>query len=136
MKKINLLLVLLLVLLSGCYLANGPPPSSTYWVKNGVRISYQEAYVCYKKSKAKSLDENELKRFTYLENKFKENPIDMINNHKDEYEDYYNLLDKISKLNSQCFYDLGYRFRPPLKWCLVQNGDSANICIENMKYRF
>ena len=25
MKKINLLLVLLLVLLSGCYLANGPP---------------------------------------------------------------------------------------------------------------
>ncbi|MFZ7256771.1 hypothetical protein [Avibacterium avium] len=78
MKKINLLLVLLL---SGCYLANGPPPSSTYWVKNGVYISYQEAYTCYEKSKEKSLDENELKRFTYLENKFKKNPINMINNY-------------------------------------------------------
>ncbi|MFU2089806.1 hypothetical protein ACLSZN_09445 [Avibacterium avium] len=122
-------------LLSGCYLANGSPPPSTYWIKNSVKISYQEAYACYNKSKEIALDKNESKRFSYLENKFKGNPIDMINNHKNEYEDYNNLINKISKLNRQCFYELGYRFKPPLKWCLAQDGDNTRICIENMKYR-
>lgn len=123
------------LLLSGCYMANGSPPASTYWIKNGIGLSYKDADYCYEKSKIEALNKKELNKFLYLDDKFNKNPIDMINNHKDEYKEYNNLMNKISLLHRQCFYDLGYRFQAPLYWCLAQDGDNTRICMENMKYR-
>lgn len=51
-----------------------------------------------------------------------------------EYQEYLYLSELIPP-NSQCYYDLGYRFKAPLTWCLTQDGDNTKICIENMKYR-
>ena len=62
-------------------------------------------------------------------------PIEMIKNHKKEYSEYLIILNKISELNRECFYNLGYRFRAPLYWCLAQDGDNSRICLENMKYK-
>lgn len=126
---------LLSCLLTGCYLANGPSPSSTYWMKNGKKITYAERKQCYQVSKKKALNEIELKRFDFLENKFDSDPIDMINNHKQEYEEYEKFLEKIREKNLKCFYDLGYRFKAPISWCLAHIGDNIDICMENMKYR-
>ncbi|BFQ92711.1 hypothetical protein QRO24_02285 [Gallibacterium anatis] len=130
-----LLTFLLSTFLSGCYLANGPPSSYNYWIKNGRKVSVEDRDKCYLLA-IKSLNISERKEFYYLNNKFNENPINMINNHKSDYEKYSFLIKKVGQQSNQCYYDLGYRFIPPLTWCLVQNGDSANICIENMKYRF
>lgn len=132
MKNIILLSILLL---SGCYILNGSPSQPRYWLKNGIGLSYKDADYCYKKSKAEALNKKELDKFIYLDNKFKKDPIDMLNNHKNEYREYNNLMNKISLLHRQCFYDLGYRFQAPLYWCLAQDGDNTRICMENMKYR-
>lgn len=121
-------------LLSGCYLANGSPASYNYWIKNGRKVSIEDGKKCYLLAREK-LNISERKEFSYLENKFNKNPIDMINNHKVEYERYSFLIKKVTLQRRQCYYDLGYRFKAPLYWCLAQDGDNTRICMENMKYR-
>lgn len=121
--------------LSGCYLANGSPSSSNYWIKDGKSISYKDASECYAKSQARALSvDAEKSRFSYLERKFNDNPIDMINNHKDDYFEYVMLSKSISKLNKECFYHLGYRFQAPLYWCVAES--NMKTCRENQKYRY
>lgn len=132
MKK---LVILVSMFVSGCYLANGSPPSSNYWVKEGNKINYRDSKECYIKSRNKILNEVNEDRFNYLEEKYNKDPIDMIKNHKKEYSEYLIILNKISELNRECFYNLGYRFRAPLYWCLAQDVDNSRICLENMKYK-
>lgn len=122
-------ILLVSLLLSGCYLANGSPNETEYWIKNGKKITYTEKKNCLDKAHV-SLGSH----FVYLLNKFDKDPILFLDNKLDskEFSDY---LKQESKLISKCYYDLGYRFRPPLYWCLAQDGDNTNICLENMKYR-
>ena len=37
-----------IMLLSGCYMANGSPNSTYYWVKNGRGLSYKDKVYCSK----------------------------------------------------------------------------------------
>ncbi|MGX2975596.1 hypothetical protein ACWIUH_10665 [Ursidibacter arcticus] len=116
-------------LLTGCYLANGSPSESNYWVKEGKKISFLEKKNCQVNAYS-----NFDKRFFYLLEKEEREPIEFRKNEL-EYQEYLKYLNIESKLISKCYYDLGYRFRPPLYWCLAQDGDNTRICTENMKYR-
>lgn len=42
----KVLLVLLVFLLNGCYLANGSPSESKYWLRNGKTISIEDNKKC------------------------------------------------------------------------------------------
>lgn len=126
MKKVIFIFSLLL---SGCYLANGSPSETAYWFKNKQKISYSEAKNCLNNVRSKSD-----KRFFYLLEKEKRNPIEFREN-REEYQEYSKYLKIEDKLINQCYYNLGYRFNPPLVWCLAQDGDNTRICVENMKYR-
>ena len=133
MKK--LFLLSLIIVLSGCYLANGSPSETNFWIKNGKKISSDERLLCYEKTENLILSKEDKISFYRLQSKYLQDRVNMITNHKKEYDQYIFLLNKISILSSKCFYDLGYRFQAPLYWCLAQDGDNTKICIENMKYR-
>ena len=126
MKK--LLLLILTLILSGCYLANGSPSLSKFWLKNGKSFSMKERDDCLAKA------DNVLgERFFYLRKKDNEDSDKFYET--PEYQEFLVYLKKESRLMNKCFYDLGYRFQAPLYWCLAQDGDNTKICIENMKYR-
>ncbi|KGQ62992.1 hypothetical protein IO48_02745 [Gallibacterium anatis 4895] len=112
-------------LLSGCYLANGPPDSLNYWVKDGGKAPYKHFKYCDDFSRSK-MDNH----YFYLENKFYNST-----SNKREDDEFMKLYRKKNALVNQCLYDIGYRFRPPLLWCLAEGGNNTKICIENMKYR-
>ncbi|MFU2058080.1 hypothetical protein ACLSZY_00380 [Avibacterium volantium] len=119
------ILLFSLLLLSGCYLANGSPGSLNYWVKDGEKAPYKHFKYCDDFSRSKMSS-----RYFYLENKFYNSTSD-----KREDDEFMKLYRRKDALVNQCLYDIGYRFRPPLKWCLAQDGDNTKTCIENMKYR-
>ncbi len=125
----KLLLILLVFLLNGCYLANGSPSESNYWIKEGRKISYTDRKKC-KDEVHNTFDE----RFFYLLNKFNNDYLNLRKN-VEEYKEFETYLEKESLLISQYYYNLGYRFKAPLYWCLAQDGDNTRICTENMKYR-
>ena len=135
----KLLLVLLVFLLNGCYLANGSPNSTEFWVKDGKRISYEERQFCFEKNKSK-LKKKDKERFEYLKNRYKRLGYSndgfsiMRTEYPNEYQEYLYLSGLIPS-NAHCYYELGYKFRPPIYWCLAQDGDNTRICMENMKYR-
>ena len=54
---------------------------------------------------------------------------------KQDYERYSYLIRKEGAYFRNCIYQLGYRFKAPLYWCLAQDGDNTRTCTENMKYR-
>ncbi|QLB42029.1 hypothetical protein HV560_03915 [Mannheimia pernigra] len=122
-------ILLLSFLLSGCYLANGSPNESNYWVKDNNKISYTDKKKC-KDEVHGTFDE----RFFYLLNKFDNDYLNLRKN-VEEYKEFEVYLEKESQLISQCYYALGYRFKAPLYWCMAQDGDNTKTCMENMKYR-
>ena len=65
----KLLLVLLVFLLNGCYLANGSPNSTEFQVKDGKRISYEDRQFCFEKNKSK-LKKKDKEQFEYLKNRY------------------------------------------------------------------
>ncbi|QLB12882.1 hypothetical protein EV697_10819 [Bisgaardia hudsonensis] len=130
-----LLLLSLILVLSGCYLANGSPPEYSFWKKNGIELSDIDAENCYQRAKYSSLNEEEKERFDFLEKIAVNSLAKMAFYHESEYKEYLNFLNKLDVLKNQCLYDLGYRFQAPLYWCLAQDGDNTQTCIENMKYR-
>ncbi|WP_025267121.1 hypothetical protein [Bibersteinia trehalosi] len=122
----NKYLTCLVLLLSGCYLANGSPSDIKFWMKDGQIISVREIWNCEQKAYA-SLGERSL----FLYNKFR-NKESLSN---EEYKELSKYIPKATLIVRQCYYDLGYRFKAPLSWCLAQDGDNTKVCIENMKYR-
>ncbi|SUB33141.1 Uncharacterised protein [[Pasteurella] mairii] len=120
MKKFILLSSLLLV---GCYLANGSPFSTNYWVKQGEIITYNDQTFCHKKVYG-SFDH----RFNYLDNLFWNNKLSSI-----EYEEYSQYLRIAKQMLSQCYFDLGYRFTAPYYWCIAER--NMETCKINQKYR-
>ncbi len=134
MKK--LLLLSLIIVLSGCYMANGSPSSFNYWLKNNKRVSSNDVEKCSQISEKYVLKtKKEQEVYNYLRAKFNKDPIKMINYYKEEYEQYQYIIHKLGVFHYKCYYDLGYRFQAPLYWCLAQDGDNTRICRENMKYR-
>ncbi|MFC0308678.1 hypothetical protein ACFFHK_03010 [Gallibacterium trehalosifermentans] len=130
MRKIILLFYLLL--LSGCYLANGSPSSFKYWyAPENINEMKQEkiwndcsdmAYSILDSNQKKILDRGKVSWETVYEN-------------KDEYKILEDAIELHQRYLFQCLYNSGFRFRPPLYWCLAQDGDNTRTCIENMKYR-
>lgn len=94
MKKCILLFPLLLV---GCYLANGAPLSTNYWVKQGEIITSNEQTFCHKKIYG-SFNH----RFNYLDNLFWNDKLSSI-----EYEEYSQYLRIAKPMISKCYFDLG-----------------------------
>lgn len=127
MKKVIFLFSLLL---SGCYLANGSPGEMNFWVKDGKKISFEKYNVCAKKVFPSLGD-----RYIYLYKKKEQLGWIEFYKNKREAEEYDSYLSIAFKFVDKCLYDSGYRFRPPLIWCLAQDGNNTKICIENMKYR-
>lgn len=126
MKVITLFLTLLI---SGCYLANGSPPDTEYWYKNGHRLSSEDAGFCAKKA-----FENLGERYDVLYKKRKQIGFEEFYKNKEEFQEYNLFLDKAFNKKSQCYYDLGYRFNAPYYWCVVES--NMRICKENQKYRY
>ncbi len=127
-----LILSCLILVLSGCYLGNGPPPEDEFWVQNNQKISDSEQRVCYKKVETLYLTRNERELFHNLQDEFMKDPMKMMDN-QEKYNKYKLLLHKISVLSSKCFYDLGYHFAAPFYWCLAGNMD---ICKMNSGYSY
>lgn len=129
MRKIIFLLPLLL---SGCYLANGAPPATDFWVKNGKKISTEEYSICSNK-----VYPNLGGRYKYLYEKREQLGFSEFYKNKEEWDEYYSYLVMATRLIAKCLYEeLGYRFKPPLYWCLAQDGaDNTRVCLDNMKYR-
>lgn len=126
----KVLLVLLIFLLNGCYLANGSPSSSEYWLKSGKKISYAELSTCNERVYMSFGN-----RYFYLREKLR---MQIPNeNNKDEYNEYLDYLHRSQPLISKCYFDLGYRFTAPYYWCLAQDngGKNMEICKINQKYR-
>ncbi|MDA3977540.1 hypothetical protein [Gallibacterium sp. AGMB14963] len=122
-------------LLSGCYLANGSPSESTFWIKNQLRISKIDNKKCQKIVLDSYFPIKDKERLIYLDEKSQKiGQIEFMKN-KSEYEEYSILLERGFSLMRKCYYDLGYRFKAPLYWCLAQDGDNTKVCMENMKYR-
>lgn len=128
-----LILSCLILVLSGCYLGNGPPSEVEFWTQNGKKISNEEQTVCDKKVEALYLTRDERVLYHRLRDEFRKDPIGIIHN-QEKYNKYSAILDKISVLSSKCYYDLGYSFKAPFYWCL--NGNNMHICKENIKYSY
>lgn len=120
------LFVLLIFLLNGCYLANGSPSSVNFWIKNNKKISVEDIRNCQRKAYS-SIGERSL----HLYDKFI-NDETLTNDERKERSGY---IKQATHLVRQCYYDLGYRFKAPLYWCLAQDGDNTRTCTENMQYR-
>lgn len=130
----KLLTIILVFFLYGCGFTRTPLASS-FWIKNGHTITSNDYKVCENNIKME-MSEYERKRYEYLYDLWDKDPINMIENHRDEHKEYKDILLKQIKLNDKCFYDLGYRFNAPITWCLIQNGDNTSVCIRNQKYRY
>ncbi|OBX06307.1 hypothetical protein QV08_10600 [Gallibacterium salpingitidis] len=117
-------------LLSGCYLANGSPHPNNYWIKNGKKMSIEDDNRCSSK-----VYPNLGERYISLSKKQDKLGWTEFYKNQTEYKEFYSYLEIASKLMSKCYYDLGYRFKAPLYWCLAQDGDNTRVCMENMKYR-
>lgn len=122
----NKYLVCLTLLFSGCYLPNGSPSSTNFWIRDNQKISVKEIWGCERKAYS-TVGERSL----FLYNKFRNRGG--LSNEEDRELSKYDVI--ASMIVRQCYYDLGYRFKAPLSWCLAQDGDNTNICMENMKYR-
>ncbi|MBN6711952.1 hypothetical protein JFL47_14205 [Haemophilus haemoglobinophilus] len=128
MKKLILFLPLFI---AGCflpYMGNGTPSSYKFWVKKDDSLRGQEWRYCSNKAN-EQLD------------KFQQELIDEGNKNwselyknKEKYQMYEDTIKLNSKYLFQCLYKSGYRFNPPLTWCLAES-DNTKICLENMKYR-
>lgn len=114
------------LLLSGCYLANGSPSSSEYWLKSGKKISYSELSAC-NNSVYTSIGD----RYFYLREKLRTQIPN--ENNKDEYNEYLDYLHRSQSLISKCYFDLGYRFTAPYYWCIAES--NMETCKINQKYR-
>lgn len=119
------LILVVTFLLSGCYMANGSPSSTEYWVKNGKKITYSEISNC-----DESIYSNLGERFEYLDKKLK---YKSSKEYKDEYAEYLAYIKKAKPLVSKCYFDLGYRFSAPYYWCTVEH--NMDTCKINQKYR-
>ncbi|KGQ62993.1 hypothetical protein P9074_04795 [Gallibacterium anatis] len=122
-----------LIFLSGCYLANGSPPSFTFWQAPEEMEEAQEKKIwgyCDMKS-YNMLDESQRMLFDKGDTSWKE-----IYQNKNEYKKYKEVLHLNQKYLFQCLYDSGLRFRPSWYWCLALDGPGSNMptCVENMKY--
>ncbi len=115
--------------LLGCYLANGSPSKTNFWIKNGKAISYADIETCNEYAH-NILDE----RYVYLLDKF-DNDYMALKNNTLEYQEFSKYLERQSSLMSECFYKKGYRFNPPVYWCLAQDMDNTKTCVKNRKYR-
>ncbi|WP_373099326.1 MULTISPECIES: hypothetical protein [Pasteurellaceae] len=116
-------------LISGCYLANGSPPSSYYWLKSGNKITYTDMQYCQNK-----IYEKLGRHFLYLKNKQEsEGWSNMIDNFPLEYQEYSQYLENAKPLISRCYFDLGYRFTAPYYWCIAES--NMDTCKINQKYR-
>ena len=124
-----LILSCLILVLSGCYLANGPPSEVEFWTQNGKKISNEEQTVCDKKVEALYLTRDERVLYHKLQDEFEKDPMKVIDN-QEKYNEYNSLSDKIATLSRKCFYDLGYHFAAPFYWCLAGNMD---ICKMNAR---
>ncbi|QLB12890.1 hypothetical protein EV697_10827 [Bisgaardia hudsonensis] len=124
-----LLLLSLTLVLSGCYLANGSPSQTNFWIKNGKVVPYTDINTC-------KINANNIlgERYIYLLDKF-DNDYMVFRNNTQEYQEFSKYTEKQSILINECLYQKGYRFNAPLYWCLAQDGDNTRTCIENMKYR-
>lgn len=137
MKK---LLFILSLIISGCYLSNGSPKSYTFWIKDGKYISYEEMKFCFEQSKS-MLERKDRLRLEYLESRYeklgysKDGFSIMRSEYPNEYQEYIELGELVPS-GSRCYYELGYRFKPSIYWCLAQDGNNTKICMENMKYGY
>ncbi|WP_406812370.1 hypothetical protein [Histophilus somni] len=122
-------LFIIALILSGCYLANGSPNSSNFWKKVYGTYNIGDWKHCQRESYDKL---NSTQR--ELLDKGDKNWEEVYSN-QDEYKLYKEYIDLEDTYFSDCLYTLGYRFRPPLSWCLAQDGNNTKICINNMKYR-
>lgn len=127
----NKFLVCLTLLLSGCYVANGSPSETEFWMKNGKKISYEDARFCGVKVFSALGD-----RYKFLYRKKQEIGFIEFYKNKTEAEEYDVFLEKAFLALGGCYYELGYRFKGPLYWCLAQDGNNTKTCMENMKYRY
>ncbi len=127
----KVLLIFLIFLLSGCYLANGSPSQYKFWIKPQASVEEQKNdwAFCRKQSNdnLSKADKNLLKEG--------DTNWESLYQRKQDYERYSYLIRKEGAYFRACIYQLGYRFKAPLYWCLAQDGDNTRICTENMKYR-
>ncbi len=126
-----LILLCLLLVLSGCYLGNGPPGEEDYWIKNGNKITNDEINKCDKLADKYAFgSKKEKEKYDYLQSVVDTDPDKLIAN-KEDFNQYDRLLDILTKYKHGCYYSLGYRFNAPFYWCLSGN---THICAENTKY--
>ena len=129
MKK---LFLIFFFLLSGCVLT-GTQPDFIYWETPQNMSKSQEILIwnnCGEYS-YHILNKEQQKIFDKGNNSWKE-----VYENKDEHSKYKESFNLYVKYRNQCLYDSGLRFRPPLHWCLAQDGyHNTRTCIENMKYR-
>ena len=126
------ILLFSLFLLSGCYLANGSPSSYIFWESPPNMTKEKDKKIsvnCYEDAR-NSLNDIQKKLFDKGSASWKDVYAD-----KNGYKIFEEAVNLHQKYFFQCLYNSGYRFRPPLIWCLAQDGNNTRICIENMKYR-
>lgn len=128
MKTIILFIPLLI---SGCYLANGPPSQYEFWAKPQATI--EEARKDWKfcgKQSSSDFSESDKALLQQGETNWED-----LYSRKQDYKRYSDLINKKDAHFRNCIYQLGYRFKAPISWCLAHIGDNIDICMENMKYR-
>ncbi|WIM84872.1 hypothetical protein QP020_02240 [Gallibacterium anatis] len=129
MRKI---FILFSFLLSGCYLANGSPSSYVFWESPKNITEEEDKKIwddCYDGAIYR-LSDIQKKLFDKGSKSWEE-----VYENESEYKIFEEAVNLHQKYFFQCLYNSGYRFRPPLIWCLAQDGNNTRICIENMKYR-
>lgn len=119
-------------LLSGCYLANGSPSSFKFWYapENISDVKKEKIWNDCDYMAYSILDSNQKKIFDKGNSSWEK-----VYENKDEYKIFKEAIKLHQRYLFQCLYNSGLYFRPPLKWCLAQDGDNTKVCMENMKYR-
>ncbi len=124
MTKLSIILASVFFI-SGCslkYTFAGVPASYTFWNKNGKKVSHNDSKYCRDNS---VLTKEEKNRLSDLFDRF-------LNLTKSEEIEYYSLARKEREDREKCLYNLGYRWKPDLIWCLYNNSET---CKEMEKYR-
>ncbi|KGQ71297.1 hypothetical protein OA57_03500 [Chelonobacter oris] len=128
MKKLSIIFPFII---SGCYLANGSPSQYKFWVKHHTSVEERKNdWASCRKISNNNFSESDKS----LLEKGKTNWENLYSK-KQDYEHYSYLIKKKDAYFRNCIYQLGYRFKAPLYWCLAQDGDNTGICMENLKYR-
>ncbi|VEJ10114.1 hypothetical protein [Actinobacillus delphinicola] len=128
-----LILSCLILVLSGCYLGNGPPGENEYWVKSNKKITNNDIDKCDQLADKYAFgSKKEKERFDYLQS-VADTDFDKLYYNKKDYSQYESLLDTYFKYKQGCFYRLGYHFAAPFYWCLAGNMD---ICKMNSGYSY